>query len=113
MKIKQGKEDWWQTGLENNQDFYGRGVYTFAERWANEMERIIDMGINPANAIVVNADECARKADTDGITGFMYGVAVGILSEVWEYGEFLRKWHNHEYNYDGEGVANPAILTIK
>ena len=57
MKIKQGKKDLWQTGLENNQDFYGRGVYNFAERWANEMERIIDMDMNPENAIVVNADK--------------------------------------------------------
>jgi hypothetical protein len=24
----------------------------------------------------------------------------------------LRKWHNKEYNYEGEGTVNPAILTI-
>lgn len=26
--------------------------------------------------------------------------------------EELRKWHNKEYNYEGDGVVNPAILTI-
>lgn len=42
----------------------------------------------------------------------MYGCAISILSQCWEYGEFLRKWHNGEYNYDGNGVVNPAVLSI-
>ena len=42
----------------------------------------------------------------------MYGCAVSILSQCWKYGEELRKWHNKEYNYDGDGVVNPAVLTI-
>ena len=42
----------------------------------------------------------------------MYGVAVQILSMEWEYGEYLRKWHNKEYDYEGEGAVNPAILTV-
>lgn len=62
--------------------------------------------------IVDIADSTSREADTEGITGFMYGCAVNALSQLWEYGEELRKWHNKEYNYDGEGVVNPAILTI-
>ena len=43
----------------------------------------------------------------------MYGCAVSILSECWEYGEELRKWHNKKYNHGGDGVVNPAVLTIK
>ena len=62
--------------------------------------------------IVDIADSTSHEADTEGITGFMYGCAVNALSQLWEYGEELRKWHNKEYNYDGEGVVNPAILTI-
>lgn len=42
----------------------------------------------------------------------MYGYAVSILSQCWEYGEYLRKWHNKEYGYDGDGVVNPAIMTV-
>lgn len=42
----------------------------------------------------------------------MYGVAVRILSLYWEYGECLRKWHNKEYGYDGDGVVNPAVITV-
>lgn len=47
-----------------------------------------------------------------GTTGFMYGAAVSVLSQCWKYGEELRKWHNKEYNHEGEGVVNPAILII-
>lgn len=38
---------------------------------------------------------------------------VELVLHSWKYGEFLRKWHNGEYNYDGDGVVNPAILSIK
>ncbi len=38
-----------------------------------------------------NADELSRDADTEGITGFMYGFAVSILSQCWEYGKYLHK----------------------
>ena len=60
--------------------------------------------------IVDNADKLSHEADTEGITGYMYGCAVSILSQCWKYGEYLRKWHNKEYNYDGDGVVNPAIF---
>ena len=58
------------------------------------------------------AKELSFKADTEGITGFMYGCAVSILSQCWKYGEELRGWHNKQYNYDGKGVVNPAVLKI-
>ena len=77
---------------------------------------ILESGIDIPNAntiIVENADRLSHEADTEGITGFMYGCAVSILSQYWEYGEELRKWHNKEYNYDGKGVVNPAIMTIR
>lgn len=112
MKIKSGMEEWWQTGLDNNQDSYGRGVYDFAERWADLMENDIKACGDAEQAILKYAEKRNREADTNGITGFMYGCAVGILSKVWEWGEILRKWHNKEYQYEGDGVVNPAILTI-
>lgn len=112
MKIKAGKEEYYQAGLDANQDFYGRGVYTYLERWADLMEAKIQNGVDPEAVIVNHAERLSHQADTDGITGFMYGCAVAILSEVWEYGDILRMWHNKEYDYDGNGVVNPAILTI-
>lgn len=112
MKIKPGMEEAYQKGLDNNQDFYGLDVYKFAERWAELMEKDIEKSDNPIKAITENAKKRSHEADTDGITGFMYGCAVNILSKCWEYGEILRKWHNKEYKYDGDGVVNPAILTL-
>ena len=62
--------------------------------------------------MIAHAEKCSHDADTDGITGFMYGAAVSILSNHWKYGELLRKWHNKEYGHEGDGVVNPAVLTI-
>jgi hypothetical protein len=105
-------EEKYQQGLANNKDPYGRACYTFAERWAELMEKDIEKTGDAKAAILTNAEERSFEADTEGITGFMYGAAVRILSDCWLYGEILRKWHNKEYNYEGEGVVNPAILTI-
>ena len=69
--------------------------------------------IDALQAIMENAESLSHEADTEGITGFMYGCAVSILSSSWEYGEELRKWHNKEYDYEGDGVVNPAIITLQ
>lgn len=60
------------------------------------------------------AEKCSFQLGFLGITGFMYGCAVGILSVCWKHGEELRKWHNKKYNVkeDEKGVVNPALLTI-
>lgn len=112
MKIRKGMEELYKKGYNNNLDSYGHGVYTFAERWADLMEKDIEASNDPAKSIIENANKRSDEADTEGITGFMYGCAVSILSDCWEYGEFLRKWHNKEYGYEGDGVVNPAIITI-
>ena len=112
MKIKAGKEELYQKGLDNNQDSYGLAVYTYAKRCAELLEKDIEENGDAKTAIVVNAKKRSFEADVEGITGFMYGCAVSILSEVWEYGEILRRWHNKEYGYDGDGTVNPAILRI-
>ena len=106
MKVKDIKayEEW----KANNTDPYGSTVFRYAERWADMMEERITKG----EKIEDIAKELSHKADTEGITGFMYGCAVSILSQCWEYGEELRKWHNKKYNYNGDGVVNPAILKI-
>ena len=114
MKILDGKETDYKKWLDKNTDPYGRACFTYAERWAEMLEKLIeDSTDEPMKVIVENADRLSHEADTEGITGFMYGCAVSILSQCWKYGEELRKWHNKEYNYDGDGVVNPSILTIK
>lgn len=115
MKIK--NQELWDKGLANNQDPYGNRCYTYARDWADLMESRIAKGEN----IAAMAKETSREADTDGITGFMYGVAVSILYAVWEHGEALRLWHNLDTQIGTEGekandngtVLNPALLNVQ
>ena len=113
MKILSGKEKKYKDWFDKNSDSYSRACFTYAERWAEIMEKEISNHDDAMNVIIENADRLSHEADVEGITGFMYGCAVSILSQCWEYGEELRKWHNKEYGYDGDGVVNPAILTVK
>ena len=114
MKIKKGMEEKVEEGRKINQDSYGRAIYSYLEKWANLMEAKIDeyKDKTPKEVIEEFADALSYEADTEGITGFMYGAAVSLLSQAWEYGEDLRVWHNKQYKYEGEGTVNPAVLTI-
>ena len=106
----------WQEGLKNNADPYGRGVYTFAERWA----RLMQLEIAQGHRIADIADRLVSEADIEGITGFMYGCAVSVLAHCWRHGEELRRWHNltTQIGHEGEkanesgGVLNPALLNL-
>lgn len=113
MKIVKGKEQEYKDWYDKNSDPYSRACFTYAERWARMMEEKIEASEdNEMKVIVDNTKQLSDEADEEGITGFMYGVAVSILSQYWEYGECLRKWHNKEYEYDGDGVVNPAVITV-
>lgn len=107
MKIKDEKvyEEW---KLQNT-DPYGAGIFRYAEKWAHLMEAEVESG----KAVKDIADRLSHEADTEGITGYMYGASVNILSQCWEFGGELRKWHNKDYDYEGNGVVNPAILNVK
>ena len=114
MKILEGREQDYKAWLDNSIDSCGLGCFTYAERWAEMLENLIENSTEtPMKVIVDNANRLSHEADVEGITGFMYGMAVSILSQCWKYGEELRKWHNKEYNYEGDGVVNPAVLTIE
>lgn len=113
MKILNGKEQEYKDWRNKNTDPYGHACFTYAERWAKMLENAIENSTDePMKVIVGNADRLGHEADIEGITGSMYGAAVSILSQCWKYGEELRKWYNKEYNYEGDGVVNPAILTV-
>lgn len=109
----------WEEGLAANSDFYGRGVYVFAERWAILMEE--RLAADTTKTVADVAEKASHDADTDGITGFMYGCAVGILSRAWVHGEQLRRWSNRNVQIANEGdeanekegaVLNPALLCV-
>lgn len=101
-------KDTWDKGLAKNQDPYGNCCYVYADGWAKIMQSEISKG----RSVQECAEEASYKLGFLGITGFMYGAAVSILSHCWIHGEELRKWHNKEYNHEGDGVVNPAIMTI-
>ena len=111
MKIKATREHDYQIFAEtNSKNGYSYGVVTYIQRWADMMESLI---LNEGLSVSEAATKTEHEADREGITGFMYGCAVNALSQLWEYGEELRKWHNKDYGYNGDGVVNPAILNIK
>jgi hypothetical protein len=93
---------------------YGHRVITYAEDWANFMEREMALGWKLEDV----ADSTSHEADTDGITGSMFGAAVSTLAAVWEHGDALRRWHNLKTQIGTEGgranesgsTLNPALL---
>ena len=60
-------------------------VFTYAERWAEMLENKIESSTEDVMKVIVdNADKLSHEADTEGITGYMYGCAVSILFTVLE-----------------------------
>jgi|LSQX01.2.fsa_nt_gb hypothetical protein len=119
FKDKMSKERWNQF-VKVNSDSYGQGVIIFSKNWANQIEKM--MKENPGRTFgdVVKIAEQDADAAAGGITGFMYGCAVAMLSEVWIRGEDLRRWHNINTQYSDEGYAanksggilNPALIVV-
>lgn len=114
MKVKdQAEYDNWKA---KNSDPYGACGFRYLEAWANLMEARIAAGAQVKDV----AEETGHAADTEGVSGFMYGCAVSVLSQCWVHGEDLRRWHNKETQIGTEGdrandeggVLNPALLTI-
>lgn len=110
MKIKSEKEKEFQKYIEPTGNIFvqvmSAAIVEYAERWANLMEQKIAAGQKVADV----AEETSNEADTENITGAMYGCALSLLLYFWEYGEELRLWHNKRYHHDNDGVVNPAIL---
>lgn len=109
----------WEEGLaKNREDAYGYGCFRYASEWATRVEQRAKSG-KAINAEVL--EKAAQDADTEGITGFMYGVAVNILTNVWIHGVTLAKWHNRQYMEEKEADAaaeegktvNPSIIHIQ
>lgn len=111
LKMEQTKYAEWR---HKNSDPYGGQVFVFLEEWAHNMEEKIAEGKQVADI----AGECEPKGHD--MTGFMYGCAVNILSQAWEHGEDLRRWHNLKWQLHDEGekanekgtVLNPALISF-
>jgi len=102
--------DGWRSTVEKNQDPYGKCAIDYAECWAKLMQ--VEIG----NGKIVA--ECYEYTQNDlgffGITGFMFGCAVGVLSHTWKYGEELKDAHNSRYGVSNgaKGTVNPAVMTL-
>ena len=109
-KMEFSDEEAWQQAVSVNTDPYSQGIISFAERWARLMQAELANGKKLENI----ANTTSRKADTEGITGSMYGAAVHTLASSWKHGDQLRKWHNKQYGIseDTEGTVNPAVITV-
>jgi len=116
VKMTLKDESGWIKACEANTDPYGNAVIVYAETWA----RLMEVRMSAKEQLQTIADECSHLADIEGLTGYMYGCAVSILSSVWIHGEELRKWHNisTQLSNEGEkanaegGILNPALLRI-
>lgn len=120
MKIKPGLEDMWKSAISIGPDSpedvpgtkgYAQAIVDFTIRWADLMESAIEKG----TPLEKCAEKLSHDADTDGITGNMYGMAVHLLSTYWVHGDTLRVWHNAKYNVGAEekGTVNPAVFTME
>lgn len=106
----------WDKCKQINSDPYGSCTVRYTERWADLMETKLAEGAKLQDI----AEATSHEADTEGITGFMYGCAVSILAKLWIHGEALRRWHNKEIQIGTEGdaanekgtVLNPALLCM-
>lgn len=118
MKIK-NQEAWDKYVEVNSSDPYSKCCVDYALAWADEMEAAMAGGATVNDCAQVTSNEVDRRPGF-GITGFMYGAAVAMLSRCWEHGEELRRWHNlgTQIGNEGEkanesgGVLNPALLSI-
>lgn len=104
MKIKEGHEQEYAAFREiNTKDDYSAGVIHYLERWAGMMEREVENGATVAEA----AEHTRHTADTEGITGYMYGCAVQVLCQHWEHGEQLDAWRTEQYERLGQNDPIP------
>ena len=100
----------------NSHDSYSARVVSYGDAWAAAMEAAMSLGASVPEC----AEQASKDADTDGITGYMYGSAASALSHFWKHGDALRAWHNRQYLDENAaraadksgGVVNPAIMTI-
>lgn len=78
----------WQKTADANSEGYGAAVIRYAETWGRLMEARVLAGQTIADC----AEETSHIADTEGITGAMYGFAASMLSQWWIHGDDLKTW---------------------
>lgn len=101
IEIELKDADAWKKSKEANTDPYGKCAIDYAEGWA----KLMQVEMSKGKSLIDCAEKTSYELVFYGITGFMYGAAVSTLAHCWKYGEDLRKWHNKEYNHEGDASA--------
>lgn len=112
MKLKDEKA--WAEWVESNQDSYGKACVDVARR---VMELLDEANNFDTHQIICQADD---DIEAGGITGFMAGYVAKMVSQCHERGEEFRvAWNSDNQIGDegdkaneGDGILNPALLTI-
>lgn len=87
-------KDGWRRTVANNRDGYGASAIRFAAEWAHDMEQSMRQSEGDVASV---AEACMhRPADKFGLSGFQYGCAVSLLSQVWVHGAALMEWQKRE-----------------
>lgn len=107
---KDKQKMWNECKRVNSEDGYSNCIIKYAITMTQFMEYL--KKVHNRN-VLQSFDIASYYADKIyGVTGYMHGAAVNIISNIWKHGEEVRKYHNKTFGYDGDGVVNPAILTI-
>lgn len=106
----------WNAFVSNNKDPYGGACIKVAKRvmeLLDEDKTPLHSGYHPdihtAHGLICKSDHDTKAG---GITGFMAGCVASMIAQCHERGDEFRKSFNGE-EHKGEGVLNPALLTIK
>lgn len=136
MRIAFGREEDFEKQV-NTGDDYSNAVVEYGTRWAEMLEKAIldkwpdfnwedDWRIknyisNPVRfAELFQPNSLGHEADTEGVTGFMYGAAAWAIGEYWIFGKHFRLWFNIYEGGIEQGIKvtekndsiNPAVLVI-
>ena len=112
MKIKAGMESVYASiKNEMTQDGRNNAVMSYAERWADMMEQQI---INGA-AVSEAAAQTRYKANQENISWYMYGNAVRVLLNFWEYGDELGhlQQSNRSYQEQQEALLEAQVCDVQ
>lgn len=87
---KSAFDDW----HSKNQDGYGNAVFVYAMQWAKLMQARMKDGLTVKDV----AKKASHDADTVGLSGAQYGMAVSLLKQTWGNGKELEVWHRLPYD---------------
>lgn len=100
----------WEEYVTQNTDDYGKACVDVARRVMEILDGLVgSLERYSPHKIICQADKDVKAG---GITGYMAGAVAHMVSSCHSRGEEFRKIWNADHDYEGEGIVNPALLTI-